>query len=1014
MYLLKKKLDDADRNIDHVIRSIVIRVVDGGGGEKFFTIRKAQFDSAEELDEILKSLEAEDYEGSDKVDKTKGEDVDKSRFFVLFHLYDIRNEGKEDFIVEGKFDQMCLFKTHKIASNGYCGYECLKKINPKIELTKEEYDKQKMKQFKHLKEYLDSEDNLLKVNVLLATLKFKRSLFDDKSITEKIAVKNGRKETVYKLKECPENHIYIGYKYDNPDGTLLIDVKQKHCDLIEGIPRFDEIYFNSTFEFYKKIDSEFKKLEYGGINIMKDNREITTDDMGKEYAVNQPLGRPLIDPIKVEYRFLFYDYEAVTDWSCDNIFVPYGIGFLDLSIGELGDLLDIDKPSDDEEIEQVKEIKRKAFQDKVITIISYNCTNEFFKYICSQKDVYYTLVSFNGANFDHYILYRELLKSGCDILSKPFFNGTMMLNFNIAHHGVFDLARHITNISLKEACESYNIRHFAKKEFNHYDAQQLYDYDDEEFIGEYKNNKEINEYMKYDILSLATLFTKYKQSVEAIPNITVQLEDYSTIGSMMYDVLGKHIEGKITLPTFKNEEQQIKIFKDMRESLIGGRCQLFNGVQMIEDEMTSPDACSLYPYIMSVYPVHYASGEIVMCEKLENMPDDKIGFFYCDIEQKGLKKKKLPLIYPEKTKKGNDWDTDNKIKNVLISTVKIAMLKKYGAKVTVREGLYFTDKVKGCELFSFLLEIMKLKNEQDILKAQESKDYNPSYRNTLKLLSNVLSGKLNESLHVRQTTIIKNENEYKQLELKYKNICTENILNENTTIVTYDKFDHQCMKSTKPIYLGILIYDYSQQYMYENVYSKIPSIERIYTDTDSMKMIKKTFDNWVKDHASKTIVPHWKEVEEYDKRYENHKLYEEKSKVYGSFDDEYKGKYNNISFFLSKKAYFTGMTEEGKNEILKTDKDAEFEKKLSLKGIKLSDIWIKEDKVIEKIKKQMCTKEKIQYFHENEKLKIKNNLLEFFKYLYENKSANVLTNGFMKCKESITVSVYCTIKTITI
>ena len=33
-------------------------------------------------------------------------------------------------------------------------------------------------------------------------------------------------------------------------------------------------------------------------------------------------------------------------------------------------------------------------------------------------------------------------------------------------------------------------------------------------------------------------------------------------------------------------------------------------------------------------------------------------------------------------------------------------------------------------------------------------------------------------------------------------------------------------------------------------------------------------------------VPHWSEVEKFDARYANHKIYDANSKVFGSFEDE--------------------------------------------------------------------------------------------------------------------------------
>jgi len=89
----------------------------------------------------------------------------------------------------------------------------------------------------------------------------------------------------------------------------------------------------------------------------------------------------------------------------------------------------------------------------------------------------------------------------------------------------------------------------------------------------------------------------------------------------------------------------------------------------------------------------------------------------------------------------------------------------------------------------------------------------------------------------------------------------------------------------RPIYLGCALYDYAKNHMYRNSYSLVGLKDLVYTDTDATKT---TYDNFVlwKNKAKDIIVPHWREVEEYDPRYATHKLYEPNSKVFGSFEDE--------------------------------------------------------------------------------------------------------------------------------
>jgi hypothetical protein len=71
-----------------------------------------------------------------------------------------------------------------------------------------------------------------------------------------------------------------------------------------------------------------------------------------------------------------------------------------------------------------------------------------------------------------------------------------------------------------------------------------------------------------------------------------------------------------------------------------------------------------------------------------------------------------------------------------------------------------------------------------------------------------------------------------------------------------------CKKQQRPIYLGVLVYDYAKRYMFENSYSKVGLNELLYTDTDASKFRYKKFVEWKKWVDESNIqVPHWEEVE---------------------------------------------------------------------------------------------------------------------------------------------------------
>jgi hypothetical protein len=174
------------------------------------------------------------------------------------------------------------------------------------------------------------------------------------------------------------------------------------------------------------------------------------------------------------------------------------------------------------------------------------------------------------------------------------------------------------------------------------------------------------------------------------------------------------------------------------------------------------------------------------------------------------------------------------------------------------------------------------------------------------LASNSISGKFIEKLHLNKTEEM-NGLKLQKILLDAKKFNSLSIINgvQGSYLVNYNNNIEECMSQTKPIYIGAHIYEFAQIYMYDNIFNHLSYDKLIYTDTDSAKLRTEDFNYLVKKHLSKTIVPHWKEVEEYDPRYKTHKLYQPNSKVYGSFEDEYKQLNIKESFYLEKKNYLT-------------------------------------------------------------------------------------------------------------
>lgn len=77
-------------------------------------------------------------------------------------------------------------------------------------------------------------------------------------------------------------------------------------------------------------------------------------------------------------------------------------------------------------------------------------------------------------------------------------------------------------------------------------------------------------------------------------------------------------------------------------------------------------------------------------------------------------------------------------------------------------------------------------------------------------------------------------------------------------------------------------------YMFEHIYSIIGKEHLLYTDTDAAKVAVSNQNKWL-EYAQNTIVPHWEDIEKIDEWYKTHTLYNPKSKVFGSFENELGG-----------------------------------------------------------------------------------------------------------------------------
>jgi hypothetical protein len=789
-------------------------------------------------------------------------------------------------------------------------------------------------------------------------------------------------------------------------------------------------------------------------------------EMGIEVIVKEDDG--------VRFRYLIFDFETTidfTDKDAVNLMKPYSMSVLLLSVEEMESLEKLDNEKNKEGCEAIRSKCAKTF-------IGYDCINQFFTWLALKgKSCVYRFCGFNNSNFDNYFLFNELMKADYLVEEKGeiqqhyfkvgsyLFSGSSLLSLTIQHsnygdnnwlsiitHDFFDLAKHLVG-SLAENCKGWKVNCCGKLSFNHHKAQVLYDTDPQSLIDFCSNNEELKTYNEFDCMSVAVIIQRYKNTLNTIPCVVRYLETFQqgrekgkgqrkvcstntypcittkpTIGGLVYGIFKNECKLKeITfkkLPTF--------VYDELMRCKVAGRVEMFNGAQKIKKRMASLDVCSLYPYVLSVLDCYYPSGKIIWEQEFAGF--EKFGFYWVSFSQEALRAKNLPNIFPLKTETENDWAFEGMIENVLLSTTTIKLLNDFGVPYEFIEqekgiGFTFSEYHKSCEMFEFVLEIMKLKNEQDTLKSVNSSEYNAPLRETLKLLMNAISGKVIEDYHTESTmTFENNEDFWKEIQ---KVEPTENLADKdkpyksvNCVSIYGDRLvcrfeTHKVVlqenigKEQRPIYLGCALYDYAKNHMYRHSYSQIGLDKLVYTDTDATKTTYKDFLTWRK-YAENTIVPHHKEVEEYDPRYKTHKLYDPNSKVFGSFEDELNDYIaEDYEFYcLQKKTWLYRYGEHNKFRFKGVNKRSLPISSAELKTLKWVEARQRTNKETDK-KETLYrvnpdySKETYYYHAENPERHLGEglNATMFYRELYKKKSAYVLCSSFRKHATNNAVSI---------
>jgi len=977
----------------------------GSNRLRFVSVQPFIYTDFRKLEDYIEELNRGEVVGTDAV-----ETIDYDLIYNVF--------GISSFSAEGFGDMRYIFwEIEDEIKKGNCAVNCLELCGFKTT--------EKIKDLAVLNKIIT--DNKLKIRVVKNNPSFDYNTFKTSTNTSNFVIE----EAIYfnkKKVEIKKAYVKNNFKYEY---QVIQD-----CDDFKYT-----IIFCENGKHFSVAKNNTMTLK---ANVFIDlyNKTLGNDEVGLLYKFQQFNFCNITKPktIKgVELEYVFFDLETIIDWNYSNCMKPYSLSICCLNAVELEQLEKYDKENNKVACERMRNKHAKTW-------IGYDCVIKFLEWVIdNQASKKFKFIGFNNANFDNYFILQELMNGfGVGDLfielkeSNLFFSGSSLMNFSInGRHSFFDLKKHLVG-SLDSNCKSWGVNCCSKLSFNHNHAQNLYDEAPEKLIEYCLNDETLKKYNEFDTISVAVILQKYKNELNGIDCVKAVIDklgegknllhnqgvnditNVGTIGSLIYKVFQNECE----MNDIKFDKLDLFKYNELQRCKIAGRVEMFNGVQHIKERCASTDVCSLYPYVLAVKDVYYPHGEVIEVNEFQGF--DTIGFYWVSFNQEDLESKNLPSIYALKTGIRNEWDYKGEIKQYLLSNVILQLFQDYGVAYTLDSpvhyaGFVFSEKSKSCEMFRFLLEIMKKKNEQDGYKTTAKHLYNSALRETLKLLMNAISGKVIEGLHTEQTSILNSEElaqMFSQVSLteeqsdKEHQLQSINMINVygGKLVVQYEYWEKYKLAEQRPIYLGVLLYDYAKDYMYRTSYSKLGKDKLLYTDTDASKMRYNDFIEWRK-YAETTIVPHWEEVEEYDDRYKTHTLYNPNSKVFGSFEDEledYIG--NDYEFFCLEKKCWLYKYDDNCKYRFKGINDRSME-------IDMTDppVWVD---TIKRTNKQTGEKEIGYCVNDEYSLEINNyiekhkdkqlkglNAYKLFYKLHTEKSAYVLTSSFKKVVNNSTQAI---------
>ncbi|CAO3628086.1 unnamed protein product [Cunninghamella echinulata] len=578
--------------------------------------------------------------------------------------------------------------------------------------------------------------------------------------------------TEYKAKVVRDKEVYI-YGDQNCQWKLLH--KDEHYDVVIKTYNAKECLCPHTGNLLQG------RKPYGKKTLRK--RIIEKYYIDSE---NLTTGGDSEDEEEKEVYYYFFDYETVFEPDTMEI-IPYAYAIVKC----------------DSKF-KIMEERYKIGMDCNVDLSSY-----LFRETPSDNEVKY-LIGYNNSRFDNFILLKYALMNN-DYIGHIRFTGNTIVSGNINGFKVRDLCR-ILNMPLDAACKAFKIElPKLTGAIQHHEVQFFYMNHKEKFdtyLNNYHNT--IRDYVVRDCVCLSQLYDVTKKTMERITHL--DMSEHYTLAGMSYKAF-KRVTNVSQLPIMNNSYTLYD--KLIRQAIIGGRSQM----QTIkEKDVCAIDCVSLYPYVMlnRRFPIGYPN-------QTETYVPGKIGVYNVKVIRQPHDKLNIVPLREEKLR----WEYKGEMDMVLCS-VDIECLKRHGAEIEVKEGIYWENDKNN--LFDhYFKELIKEKKQQDIWKEEGDERYNPVIRETDKLLMNGLSGKMAQRLFDTETEIIRNANDMD----RFYNKTIKGSQTFTSLGSAYIARGKKEPMPTTPCIYGVLIYAYAREHMYESVLQYLKPEELYGMDTDS-------------------------------------------------------------------------------------------------------------------------------------------------------------------------------------